>query len=111
MQTRSFSVSGASVQTVSDALADALEVTALVKHGDVVVLCHEKYYLRIDSNLMSTIVMSQVSETKCMVDIVTGGGKQGFLGTSFGAEKKNTGVVADKLREICDELELYIEAV
>lgn len=110
METSSFKVAGASAGDLPDALADALGVTALVKHGGVTVLCHEKYYMRIDSNLMSTIVLSQKEEGVCFVDIVTGGGKYSVFGLSFGAEKRNTDVVSEALASTCQRLNLAISA-
>ena len=108
MQSSSYKVIGPSAGQLSDSLADALGVTALVKHGAVTVLCHEKYYLRIDSNLMSTIVLSLTEEEVCFVDIVTGGGKTGLWGISFGAEKRNTDVVSDILTSVCSNMDLRI---
>ena len=108
MQSSSYKISGPGAGLLPNSLADALGVTALVKHGVVTVLCHEKYYLRIDSNLMSTIVLSLTEEEVCFVDIVTGGGKTGFYGFSFGAEKRNTDFVSNILTSICSNLELRI---
>lgn len=108
MESKSYRVTGPSAGDLPEALADALGVSALVNHGVVTVLCHEKYYLRIDSNLMSTVVLSQTEENTCFVDIVTGGGKQGLFNFSFGAEKKNMSVVAEALDTLCQRLNLEI---
>jgi len=108
MESLSFKVTGATAGQLPELLADVLGVTALVKHGDVTVLCQEKYYWRIDSNLMSTVVLSMIEENTCFVDIVTGGGKKGIWSISFGAEKKNTSMVAAVLDTVCQKLELRV---
>lgn len=52
----------------------------------ITVYCGEEYYFRNDSTLMLTAIVEETPES-VSVEIVSGGGKTGLFGISWGAEK------------------------
>lgn len=58
----------------------------------------EEFYLRIASDLTLTVIVEEAAD-KTSVEIITGGGKEGFLGLSFGAEKSAANRVVKLLKE------------
>jgi len=55
-------------------------------NGKVTVFVAEDYYIRINSTLTLTVIIQENTD-KTTVDIISGGGKTGWLGLSYGAEK------------------------
>lgn len=63
-------------------------------------LVSECYYLRVNSELMLVVFMNFVSDSKCEVEVLSGGGPSG-LKLNLGAESSYTRMVADQLYDIC----------
>ncbi|MFN8596053.1 MAG: hypothetical protein U0559_07705 [Anaerolineae bacterium] len=67
----------------------------------VTALVSERYYLRVNSELMLVVFMNFVSDSKCEVEILSGGGREGVIGLDWGAESSYTSTAAGHLRDIC----------
>ena len=72
--------------------------------GGVVIVAYERYFIRIQSTLMLTIVFSFQPEDSCSITLIAGGGKQGILMTDWGAEgselQRGMGIVQEQARSL-----------
>lgn len=60
----------------------------VIECGDckITVFIAEEYYFRINSDLTLTVIAEETAD-ETTVEIISGGGKEGLLGFSYGAEK------------------------
>ena len=74
--------------------------------GKITVCIGEEFYFRTNSTLMVAMIVKE-EPNKTIVDIVSGGGKTGWLNVSWGSEnsavKKIKKVFANMGREVCEE--------
>ena len=93
--------------------SDRRDGASVVRHsGDEFdVLVTERYYLRTDSDLQTTIVVEQVAADRASVPVLTGGGATGLgpLSWDLGSESAQTGSLVSTLETVCDRLELALD--
>lgn len=65
----------------------------------VTVFVAEDYYIRINSTLTLTAIIQETAD-KTTVDIISGGGKTGWFGISYGAEKSAVKRIVRLLKDI-----------
>ncbi|MBV0923250.1 hypothetical protein KTS45_03475 [Halomicroarcula limicola] len=138
MNQRTVTVRGESVEQLSAALYDELRRTDEEQNGstmqlggslyggssqdddaaiqryegdgfDVIVV--ERYYLRTNSDLQTTIIVEREAAERASVTIVAGGGATGLgpLSWGLGSESADTEAVVSVLTDVCDRLGLLIE--
>lgn len=71
---------------------------------NVFIFFNEKYYLRNNSDLMAAIVATIKEENKCEIEIVCGGGSEGLLRSSLGAETDRINKIINYLKKTCIEM-------
>lgn len=97
-------IEGDDLSTLSDGLLAEMGDCYVYTANEITLLFNEHYFLRIDSQLMTVVVLNFRTPGKCEVEIVSGGGKAGMLPSlDWGAERSRDERVADKLRAICAE--------
>ncbi|KAB3527599.1 hypothetical protein [Alkaliphilus serpentinus] len=78
--------------------------------ANVYVYYSEKYYLRNDSNLLSSFIIKLQGDNICIIDIIAGGGGTGLFGFTLGAETSRVNEVIRYFEAICKEKGWSIEA-
>ena len=69
----------------------------------------EKYYFRINSTLMASIIVNLKNENICEINIISGGGGQGMLDGDWGAEKNSIEKISKSIIQMCNENNWEIE--
>jgi len=78
--------------------------------GMIHVVGNEPYFLRINSDLLTVVILVFRSKSSCHITIISGGGSQGILPLiSWGAERSANKSFHSRLEEICGEYSLTIE--
>lgn len=102
MKTTQLLVQGPNIFTLREKLETVLGHKATVMTDNVAVLGTEKFYLRIGSNLMSVVVLINISPMEARLIIITGGAKYGILSISWGAEGSNHGKILNEIKTIAN---------
>ncbi len=68
----------------------------------VYIIYGEKYYYRNKSRVLATIIINALSENKCIIDIIVGGGSQGLTAT-FGSETSFIKKITKFIEALCEE--------
>ena len=66
------------------------------------VLLTQTYYLRTNSNLLSTIILNFKERNRCEIYILSGGGGSGMIQMSLGSETNANKRIVKIIRDICD---------
>lgn len=111
MENKRLRIVGQNVTSLTDMLQAMLGSDYAERGPHVDVLAIEKYYLRIDSNLLSVVILRYVSEGECEVTILTGGGKQGIWGISWGAENSDSGRIFDAVIAIAQDRSWQVQEI
>jgi hypothetical protein len=80
-----------------------IESICLKPTKSVYIYMYEEFYFRISSHLMITAVYNFISNDRCVIDIISGGAKQGWAGIDWGAESSSNKYVCNQLKELCEE--------
>ncbi|WP_135302566.1 hypothetical protein [Haloarcula amylovorans] len=75
------------------------------------VIVAERYYLRTNSDLQTTIIIEREAAERASVTIIAGGGATGLgpLSWDLGSESTETEAVISVLTDVCDRLGLAVE--
>ncbi|OEF95817.1 hypothetical protein [Desulfuribacillus alkaliarsenatis] len=76
---------------------------------DVYVFTAEEFYLRNNSQVMACIIVKLVNEQTLLIDIISGGGRVGFLRLDSGAEEKWIKKIAIAIEAVCEQQGWQIE--
>jgi len=68
---------------------------------EVLIFAAEKYYLRNSSNLMRVVIASFTEPSRCDIGVMAGGGGEGLLGISLGAEKDDVLAALSEIWQVC----------
>ena len=101
MKTTRIQLTGPELNKLVPALEEAMEPPYICTHGPVVVMLTETYYLRTDSNLLTTVIIALDSADSGTIEIVSGGGKTGMLGIDWGAEQARNLKLVELLEQLC----------
>ena len=77
-----------------------INVTYVYREEKLCILYSENYYFRINSNQLTTIIVSWVTNNT-KIEIITGGGGEGILGMSWGAENSINKKIQNTITEYC----------
>jgi len=94
------SIEGASLDALVEALKNVMG-NPLFLNDRTAIFAVERYYMRIDSNLMCVFIADFSTATKCDVRVLVGGGGEGILGISWRAESDDLLETTTKLWQIC----------
>lgn len=83
-------------------LSSDIQNSKLQPAENIHILISEKYYFRTNSQLMACLILKIEDENNCVIDIVAGGGGQGLLDSTWGAEKKRVKEIVDEIEKICE---------
>src|SRR5262245_2840271 len=78
-----------------------LNLTYDENFGGVIIGAAEKFYMRIDSDLLTVIIFDISNDDICHLRVLTGGGSQGLVGLDWGAEDKQKRSMLAGLSELC----------
>ena len=101
MEVKRLHIEGQNLNLLVDLLRDKLPDCYVYTSGNIVVLASEKFYLRIESNLLTTVILNIAGKDRYEIEIVTGGGALGLLGITWGAERHRSEEIVRFLEEIC----------
>ncbi|MFA4929191.1 MAG: hypothetical protein WC558_11785 [Patulibacter sp.] len=80
------------------------------KSGMIHVFGGEPYFLRINSDLLTVVILDFLSKSSCHITVISGGGSQGLLPSfTWGAERSANKSLRSRLEEICGEYSLTID--
>jgi hypothetical protein len=96
-------IEGVERDVLVDALKEELDDYLLYGYDNVVIFFIERYYLRVNSNLMTAAILNFLGPDKCTVELTSGGGGQGLLGITWGSELSGNGKVLDLIEDLCEE--------
>lgn len=102
MKTAAFEIKGKDVTQIVDLLEEELD-SHLYRLGTCYVFAGEKYYFRVESNLLTVVLANLTSESRCELKIITGGGGQGMLGITWGSESSQNTKFEYFLEDACEE--------
>lgn len=69
--------------------------------GSAHIFAINEYYYRINSTLVTIIILDISEESKYDIEIVTGGGSVGIFGFTWGAEEKSNKKVFGIIKNLC----------
>ena len=101
MEVTKLRVEGENTDRLVGLLRDRLPGCHAYTTDSIVVLVSEKFYFRIESNLLNVLILNAAGKSAYEVEIVTGGGAQGFFGITLGAERHRSGQIVKLLEEVC----------
>ncbi|MGV8979651.1 hypothetical protein [Clostridium sp.] len=98
-------VEGENIRKISDILYNNHNEFKphIYSDGDIRILMRESYYGRIQSTLMSVIIMKFINDNKVEIELVVSGGKDGMLMLSWGAEKSENRGIVYEIMNICSD--------
>ncbi|GEM_PF-5662135 len=76
----------------------------------IYILYGEKYYYRNKSRVLATIIINGLSENKCIIDIIVGGGSQGITAT-LGSETSFLKKITKFIEALCEEKQWVMTVV
>jgi len=94
-------VEGEGLDRLIGSLRDKLPDCHTYTSDHVVVLASEKTYFRIESNLLTVIILDVSVPDRYEIELVTGGGGHGPFAFTFGAERDRSTKVIRFLEQIC----------
>jgi len=102
MEIANIIIEGANKETLLDLLTQEFPDHYLYSTENLSILTTEKYFLRINSDLLSVIILNFSDKSKTDVEIISGGGKQGLVQIDFGtAEVSANSRIKRILHKIC----------
>ncbi len=97
------------VEVLAGKLKEKYQDLFAFSSGNLTVFAVEAYYFRVDSNLLTFIVLDGSQQGQIGAQVVSGGGSSGLLGITWGAETDSTKQVAETIQSVCSELSLTFE--
>jgi hypothetical protein len=94
-------IEGQNLDRLVDLLRGRLPDCYAYTSENIVVLASEKFYFRVESNLLTVVILNVSVEDRYEVEIVTGGGAQGLFGITWGAERHRSAEIVRFLEETC----------
>ncbi len=110
METMSALVEGGRLELLVPALEKELGDCVKYHFGDVFVLYTQSYSLRVNSNLMISVILDFSTPGKCNVRIVSGGGGQGLLGITWGSEGSRNDNIIRLIERMCESKGWHLTA-
>ena len=101
MEVTRLHIEGQNLDRLIDLLRDRLPDCFVYASDDIVVIASEKFYFRVESNLLTVVILNTSDKGRYEVEIVTGGGAQGLLGITWGAERHRSREIVMFLEEAC----------
>lgn len=95
-------IRGENVSMLPSMLKGKLTDCHEARFGNTVVLASEAFYFRINSNLLSVILFAFKDDDVCVSEILTGGGAQGLLRSTLGAEQSRNDKIIGWIGECCN---------
>lgn len=96
-------VEGADLESFPDLLAGAFPKGLTYYSEKIFILATERYYLKANSNILSTVILDFTEANKCKIVIISGGGGAGPLEKIWGLENNRNETIMKDIRKICRE--------
>ena len=103
MRAKELTIEGTNLNELSDLIVSAFPKGLVYFQGKVFILATERYYFRINSNLLSTIILDFSKDGKCNVVVISGGGGAGPLEMIWGVETNRNNQIVKNIEKICEE--------
>ena len=101
MEATRLRLEGQNLDRLVDQLRDGLPGSHVYTSENTVVIASERFYFRVESNLLTVIILDTAHKDRYEVEIVTGGGAQGFFGITLGSERHRSKEIIRFLEETC----------
>jgi|APFre7841882654_1041346.scaffolds.fasta_scaffold65713_2 hypothetical protein len=101
MQTAKLIIEGRGIEELPALTKEKFKTDYQFTSKEVTVMMKEKFYFRINSNLLSVIILNYTSKNSCEIEVIAGGGKQGLISFNWGAEGNMRDQIIDFLKELC----------
>jgi len=101
MEIANIIIEGANKETLLDLLTQEFPDHYLYSTENLSILTTEKYFLRINSDLLSVIILNFSDKSKTDVEIISGGGAEGLLQIGWGSEGSANSRIKRILHKIC----------
>jgi hypothetical protein len=95
MKTEKIRVEGKNINELPIKLIERWKPGYQYQDGNFFILMNEQHYFRIESNLLSVLIVKIVGEDVCEIEVVIGGGAN-QMGNDWGAEdKENQNIIRE----------------
>ncbi len=109
MITTQINITGENLGLLTKSLENKYGYEYTFSSKDIHVLMTEEFYFRINSNLLTTIIIDLSNKNKCHIEIASGGGTEGLIGFGWGAEGSSIKKVVKLIKSLCEENKWEIE--
>ena len=106
-------IKGVNLSKLTDLLKDNQDINQYFKQlsESSFIFTSETYYFRIESDLLSMVVLNFTSDNECEIEIISGGGKGGVFSLSLGAESNRNKNICTLLKNICESNSWTIDII
>ncbi|WP_097026870.1 hypothetical protein [Clostridium peptidivorans] len=113
MKISKYNIKGINLLKITNLLKDISDINQYFKQlsESSFIFASETYYFRISSDLLSIVSLNFISDNECEIEIISGGGKEGMLSLSLGAESSRIKDIYKQLNKICESNSWTIEIV
>lgn len=101
MDSKRLVVKGRNIDKILELLSSDIQYYKLKPEENIYIFMSEKYYFRNNSQLMACLILKLEDENNCLIDIVAGGGGQGLLNSTWGAETSRINEITGEIKNIC----------
>ncbi|WMM24140.1 hypothetical protein RBU61_14575 [Tissierella sp. MB52-C2] len=101
MDSKRLVVKGNNIGKMLELLSNDIRYYDLKPAENIYIFMSEKYYFRNNSQLMVCLILKLEDENNCVIDIVAGGGGQGLLSSTWGAEISRIKEIIGEIENIC----------
>ncbi len=102
MESDTLYIEGSDLSPMVKLFREGVDDIHLISYGNVYVFTLEKYYFRIKSNLLTVVIFNFKDKGRIDVRIISGGGGEGLMGISWGAESSSNNTIIGILKELCE---------
>ena len=102
METIKVRIEGPDISPLIEIMKNRISDPYIHSDDKTLIVATESYFFRIGSNLMTVMVVRMVSRDQCKIDIISGGGGSGLVGSTWGAERSANAQFVKFFKEVCE---------
>lgn len=102
MQTDTLYIKGSDLSLLVDLFKNRVNISGYYSYDNVFVFALEKYFFRVESNLLTIVIFNVKDKEKTDIRIISGGGGEGILGITWGSEARSNKLLIGILKKLCE---------
>ena len=102
METIKIRIEGPDISPLTEIMKNRISDPYIHSDDKTLIVATESYFFRINSNLMTVMILRMVSRDQCKIDIISGGGSSGFISSTCGAESSANAKFIKFFKEVCE---------